>query len=204
MLRELKKIFKHLGFVIGLGIGLVLITLLIIHFYTGHSKKNVSIPSIEGLRIDEAIKILEDQEYKYVITDTVYRDGIDLMTIVDQIPEAGLSVKKGRTIYLVLNTDEIPKLPMPELAGRTSLKEAVQILKIKGLELGEVIERRDPSVVDPSSAPVLDQYLSGDTISVDPGTQIERHSKIDLVVGIMMDSGNEDFNQADSTATAVD
>jgi eukaryotic-like serine/threonine-protein kinase len=187
MLRKLKKLFKNLGFIGGLTVGLVLLTLLIIHFYTGHGKENVVIPVVEGLRIDKAIDVLEEQGFRYLITDTVYRDGVELMTIIDQIPEANFAVKKGRTIYLVLNTDAIPKVPMPALAGRTSLKEARQILKIKGLELGEIIERRDPSVVDPSSVPVLDQYIGGDTLSIEPGTQIERHSKIDLVIGIMME-----------------
>lgn len=165
-------------------IALVLLTLLTIYFYTGHGKENVSVPQIEGLRIDKAIELIESQGFKYEITDTVYRDGMPLMTIIDQNPEADFKVKKGRKLYLVLNTDAIPKVPMPDLAGRSSLKEAIQLLKIRGLELGRTIERPDGSVMDESSKPVLDQYLAGDTVTIAAGTQIERHTKIDLVVGV--------------------
>lgn len=210
MLSELKRLIKHFGLVIASAIGLVLLTMFIIHLYTGHGKENVVIPNIEGLRIDEAIKKLEEQGFTYEITDTVYRDGVELMTIIDQNPEADFAVKRGRTIYLVLNTDQIPKVPMPNLAGRTSLKEAIQMLKIKGLVLGKTIERPDPSVVDPNSKPVLDQRIAGDTISIKPGTQIQKHSKIDLVVGVMLKNFDEEsvegeeLDSDESSAEGID
>lgn len=188
MLKELQRIIKSFGFMALLFLGLVIITLVIIRVYTGHDKPNVKVPQIEGLRVDEAVKLLEKEGFAYEITDTVYRDGVELQTIIDQNPEADFEVKKGRKIYLVLNTDEIPKVPMPDLAGRTSLKEAIQMLKIKGLELGKTIEKPDASVMDPNSKPVLDQYLAGDTVRIQPGTQIERHSKIDLVIGVMIEN----------------
>lgn len=79
---------------------------------------------------------------------------------------------------------------MPDLAGKTSFQLAVKMLKSKGLELGERIERPDPSIQSAENEPVLEQRLSGQSEEIAPGTPVRMHSKIDLVVATM--PGKED------------
>lgn len=161
-------------------------TFLFIRIYTGHGKPNVLVPKVEGERIDKAVQLLEEGAFKYEITDTVYRDNLPLMSVVDQNPEPGFEVKHGRKIYLVVNSNEIPEVEMPALAGKTSYTQALRILKSKGLDLGRKITRPHESILDPDSEPVLAQMLAGDTIPIAPGRRIKRHTRIDLVVGVMV------------------
>ena len=178
-----------MGLVLGLLVGA---TLLIIHFYTGHGDPLVQVPQIEGMRIDKAVRTLEDGGFDYEITDTVYRDGVPLLAIIDQNPEAGFKVKQGRKVYLVLNSDVVPNVSMPDLAGKASYKQAIRILENRGLSVAEKIEKPIDEIKDPNSEPVIEQRFAGTDRVIDPGTSIQRHSKVDLVVGIMRDRDKEE------------
>jgi hypothetical protein len=171
-------------------VGLGVIFYLLLSAYTRHGQIPVEVPNVQELRIDKAIRLLEDHGLSYAVTDTVYREGIELMSIVSQNPESGMKVKKGRKIYLVINAEDLPMVEMPDLAGKTSFQLAVKMLKSKGLELGERIERPDPSIQSAENEPVLEQRLSGQSEEIAPGTPVRMHSKIDLVVATM--PGNED------------
>lgn len=164
-------------------------SLLFIHFYTKHGDPLVKVPQIEGMRIDKAVRVLEEGGFDYEITDTVYRDGIPLLAIIDQNPEADFEVKQGRKIYLVLNSDVVPNVEMPDLVGKTaSYNQAVRILQNRGLKVGKKIEKPIAEVKDPDSEPVLEQYYGGTETPVKPKTMIKRNSVIDLVVGKMIES----------------
>lgn len=182
----MNKLLKHILFMLLALIVLLSGTFIFIRIYTGHGDPNVLVPLVEGERIDKAVQILEEGNFKYEITDTVYRDQLPLMSVVDQNPEPGFEVKPGRKIYLVVNSNEIPEVEMPALAGKTSYTQAMRILKSKGLRLGRKITRPHASILDPDSEPVLAQMLAGDTIPIRAGTRIKRHTRIDLVVGVMI------------------
>lgn len=186
----LKTLSKHFLMMALILVGLGVIFYFLLSAYTRHNQIPVEVPNVEELRIDKAIRLLEDHGLSYAVTDTVYREGIELMSIVSQNPESGMKVKKGRRIYLVINAEDLPMVEMPDLAGKTSFQLAVKILKSKGLELGERIERPDPSIQSAENEPVLEQRLSGQSEEIAPGTPVRMHSKIDLVVATM--PGNED------------
>ena len=160
--------------------------LLFIHTYTKHSQELVKVPEIEGLRIDKAVRVLENGGFNYEITDTVFRDGVPLLSIIDQIPEAGFEVKSGRKVYLVLNAEQIPDVEMPDLAGKTSFTQAERILKNRGIRVGQKIERQLAGIMDAASEPVLEQRYPNSDKQIPSGTKIERNSTIDLVVGVMI------------------
>jgi beta-lactam-binding protein with PASTA domain len=186
----LKTLSKHFLMMALILVGLGVIFYLLLSAYTRHGQIPVEVPNVQELRIDKAIRLLEDHGLSYAVTDTVYREGIELMSIVSQNPESGMKVKKGRKIYLVINAEDLPMVEMPDLAGKTSFQLAVKMLKSKGLELGERIERPDPSIQSAENEPVLEQRLSGQSEEIAPGTPVRMHSKIDLVVATM--PGNED------------
>lgn len=189
MKQTITTLAKHFGLMLLALIGLGVAAFFLLNIFTKHNQAPVEVPNVQELRIDKAIQLLEDRGLNYEVTDTVYRDGIELNSIVGQNPEAGMKVKKGRRIYLVINSDDLPMVEMPELAGKTSFQLAVKMLKSKGLELGEKIEREDKSIMSKEDEPVLEQRRSGESNEIAPGTLIKMHSKIDLVVAVMIDAG---------------
>ena len=104
---------------------------------------------------------LEEGGFQYEITDTVFRDGLPLLSIVDQIPDSDFEVKSGRKIYLVLNADQVPDVEMPDLAGKTSFTQAERILKNRGILVGRKIEIQMAEIKDADSEPVLEQRFAG-------------------------------------------
>lgn len=182
------KTIKTLLF-IGLTTAVLIIAMFFfLNFYTHHDKALTEVPDLDGIRVDKALRILEDGGFQYVITDTIYRDGKPLLSIIDQNPSAGEEVKHGRIIYLKLNSKEVPDVEMPALAGKTSYKQAVRLLGNRGLDIGTKIKRPDPHIKDPDSEPVLEQRLHGDSTAISPGTKLKRHTRIDLVVGVMIEA----------------
>ncbi|MBI1305871.1 MAG: PASTA domain-containing protein [Bacteroidetes bacterium] len=187
------KILKTLLF-LGIVTAVLLIgTYFFLNFYTNHDDPLVQVPDIEGVRIDKALRMLEEEGFDYEVTDTMYRDGVPLLSVIDQNPVAGSEVKKGRKVYIVLNSKDVPNVEMPDLAGHTGFGQAVTILKSKGLDLGRKISMPLENIMDPDSEPVLEQRIHGDSTAVAPGKSIKRHTKIDLVVGryIERSSGND-------------
>lgn len=196
------KLLKTLLFIGLLTVALVGGTLIFIHYFTKHSEPLVKVPSVEELRIDKAIRVLEDGGFTYEISDTVFRDGIKLNSIVDQIPEAGFEVKKGRKVFLVLNASEVPDVEMPDLAGKASFSQALRILENRGLKLGKRIELPMSEIKDPDSEPVIEQRYAGKDQEIPKGTKIKRNSTVDLVVGVMIEEAfeveGEEFPQSDT------
>jgi len=185
------KLLKTLLFIGLLTVALVGGTLVFIHYYTKHNDALVQVPSVEELRIDKAIRVLEDGGFTYEISDTVFRDGVKLNSIVDQIPDAGFEVKKGRKVFLVVNASEVPDVEMPDLAGKASFSQALRILENRGLKLGKRIELQMSEIKDPDSKPVIEQRYAGKDEQIPKGTKIKRTSAVDLVVGVMIEEAVE-------------
>jgi len=185
------KLLKTLLFIGLLTVALVGGTLVFIHYYTKHNDALVQVPSVEELRIDKAIRVLEDGGFTYEISDTVFRDGVKLNSIVDQIPDAGFEVKKGRKVFLVVNASEVPDVEMPDLAGKASFSQALRILENRGLKLGKRIELQMSEIKDPDSKPVIEQRYAGKDEQIPKGTKIKRNSTVDLVVGVMIEEAVE-------------
>ena len=166
--------------------------------YTKHDDALVQIPNLEGIRASKALSVLDVLELQGMVSDTVYKDGAKKLAVINQNPVAGLDVKKGRKVYLVINTGDVPMVIVPDLAEKTSLQQATNILLRSHLKVGQVIKVVNSSVKTKNDEPVLAQYISGTTEELVPGTEIERNSEVDLVVGI-----TADYYLSDSTAVDI-
>ena len=133
-----------------------------------------------------------------MVSDTVYKDGAKKLAVINQNPIAGLDVKKGRKVYLVINTGDVPMVRVPDLAEKTSLQQATNILLRSHLKVGQIIKVVNSSVKTKHDEPVLAQYIAGTTEELVPGTEIERNSEVDLLVGI-----TADYYLSDSTAVDI-
>ncbi len=191
----MKRIFTHLTIMAALIVVLALGTLWYLSIYTNHNSELIVVQNLEGKIGRDAIKLLKDAGLQGVVIDTVYKDGVPKNTVINQNPVAGLSVKPGRKVYLVINTNKIPMVAVPDLAGKTSLLQARNMLLRRHLKVGKIIKQINASVKTKSDEPVLDQYEAGTTKTILPNTLIERNSYIDLVIGIPADY----YDIADST-----
>lgn len=191
----MKKIGIHLGIMAFIVAALAFGSLKYLDIYTKHDSELISVESLEGIAVEEALAKLDEVGLVGVVTDTVYKDGAKMLSVINQNPSAGLSVKPGRKVYLVINTNEVPMVVVPDLAQKTSLPQATNILLRRHLKVGKIIKKVDSSVKTKSDEPVLAQYKSGTTETLKPGTKVERNSYIDLVIGISVD-----YYASDSTA----
>lgn len=156
-----------------------------INIYT-RKGQNVSVPKVTGMDVKKAIEKLDDNELDYVIVDSVYDENLPKYFVTDQKPMSLNKVKKGRKIYLTVNSLDVPEVEMPEIAGKMSFEQAKKTLESKGLVLGEVTRQPDPSITSENDKPVFEQFYRGSRIQ--PGTKIRRKSKIDLLIGVMINN----------------
>lgn len=135
----------------------------------------LSVPDLTGISTDDAIEILRDKNLKFLITDSLYFDDKPKLSVLDQNPAPNSKVKEGRVIYLTINSDRPPGVPMPNLID-VSLRQAEAMLKAAGLKIGEISYKPDLA-----QNVVLEQLWKGSSIS--PDSKIPKGSSIDLVLG---------------------
>jgi beta-lactam-binding protein with PASTA domain len=194
MIKGIWLILKNIFFMLLVLVGIGLIAFFVINIYT-RKGQTVDVPKITGLNIEKAIEILEENDLEYIIADSVFDDKAPRHSVMDQTPAALNKVKRGRKIYLTVNSLDVPEVEMPDIAGKMSFEQAKKTLEGKGLSIGEITKQPDPSITSAADMPVFEQLYRGEPIA--PGTKIKRKSKIDLVVGVME-------NQTDSTQFFID
>lgn len=84
------------------------------------------LPDVQGVEAFEAFNILAKEDMNLNIQSHYFKD-YPLGTIVSQEPKGGMRVKRGRTVYLVVNVPEQILVKMPDLIGK-SYEEAVSII----------------------------------------------------------------------------
>jgi eukaryotic-like serine/threonine-protein kinase len=145
----------------------------LLKFMTNHGQ-SLPVPKVKGLVYDEAARLLDEKDLRYVVFDSVYVPKAKKGEVIDQNPTEGSKVKKNRIVYLTINARPVPIVQMPEFKD-LGLRELVSKLTAVGLEVGEITTRSDVSI-----NLVLGVSYKGKPIK--PGDKIEKGSKIDLVV----------------------
>lgn len=153
---------------------LLLATMYILRVYTNHGE-SFGVPDFEGMDMEQVSEKAAELDLLYEITDSLYLQEAEPGTVIDQMPVAGFSVKKGRTVFLTICASKPEQVPMPKLTD-ISYRQALNLMLASGLELGNVdfIPSEFPNLV-------LEQKANGKPIRV--GTMINKGSNIDLTVG---------------------
>lgn len=156
---------------------LVVVALLYLFFnslawLTNHGKQTV-VPSLEGKSMKEAVDILENKGFDVTI-DSTFQSYKHPLEVIFQEPAAGSVVKYGRTIFLTVNRQTPPSIPMPNLVG-ISFRNALLTMQSFRLSMGDTIYKPDLA-----TGSVLEQQFKGRVIA--PGTMVPIGSKIDLVI----------------------
>lgn len=114
--------------------GLVFGVLKWLDVYTRHGEA-VVVPDVKGMRVAAAQKIFSDKGLACTISDSTYVKTLPAGSILDYTPVAGQRVKKGRVIYLTINTLNVPLCDVPDVADNSSVREAQARLLAAGFKL---------------------------------------------------------------------
>lgn len=166
-------------------IGAILVVLFIainifLKVVTKHNHE-LAVPDFTNMPVDQAQLLANEAHLRLEITDSVYVKRMARGHISRQNPEPGSMVKKGRRILLTINSVTPQMVGMPDLVG-FSLRQAKTEIISKGLTVGKLIYQEDIATNN-----VLAQKVNGRDI--EPGTQIETDTPIDLVLGKNVSDG---------------
>lgn len=180
MLRDLLDFLKSRAFFISL------LTMIILFFgiiygvqayldhYTLHGER-ITVPDIKGGDYKEADKLLKEHELNGILKDSVHSGEAAPGEVLEQDPEAGEKVKKGRNIYITISTKEPEMVSVPSLKDR-SRRQAISILKTVGLKIEDFEFEKDVC-----TDCVLEQRYQGETVKA--GERIPKGSSLVLVLG---------------------
>ena len=87
-----------------------------LNVYTHHGA-STALPDFVGKSRTEAEAIADDQGFKLIFEKGAFDPKRPPGTVTRQHPKAGAGVKKNRSIYLTVLTDEAPMIKLPPLAG---------------------------------------------------------------------------------------
>ena len=105
--------------------------------YTHHGE-TVVVPDVKGMTTEEAAKMFRNRGLVAVISDTKYVKDKAAGIILELKTGAGEKVKEGRTVYLTVNTLDVPLRVIPDVADNSSLRQAQAKLLSAGFKLNEV------------------------------------------------------------------
>lgn len=145
-----------------------------LRYYTRHNV-TARVPDVQGQLFLEASDMLQKRDLFAMVIDSVYTEELPKGSVVDQDPDAGMEVKPGRKVYLVLNASQPKMIDMPKLVD-LSKRQAISVLDIIGLKVRELQYRADPCIDC-----VIAQLYKGKPIA--PETRIRRGESITLVLG---------------------
>ena len=100
--------------------------------YTRHGK-SVEIPNVKALELEVAKPLFEAVNLSYQIIDSTYNKTVRPGTIIETIPPVGSKVKRGRTVYIRLNSYSAGMISVPDVRD-VSQRQAMAMLKALGFE----------------------------------------------------------------------
>lgn len=159
--------------------------------YTQHGQ-SVVIPSVRGLNQYEAIKLLKAGGLEVEISDSIYQKTKPAGCIIEQNPEAGLSVKQGRVIYLTINSKSVPMTQLPDVGNNSSLRQATAKLLSSGFHLTQ------------------EEYISGDRDWVYEvklnGRKLATHESVPVgaILTLVVGNGMTESNMNDSLSNDIE
>lgn len=143
--------------------------------YTRHGE-SVTVPDLKGYPVSKLQMVLSNVDMTYEVTDSIYRNDVPRGVVVSQNPDANKAVKKGRTIFITVNSVLPEMVTMPDLVGK-SRRIALPLIEIAGLKLENLKYKPDESCTDC----VLGMEYEGKPIK--SGDRIRKGEKITLILG---------------------
>ncbi|MGA2407417.1 MAG: PASTA domain-containing protein [Bacteroidales bacterium] len=171
----LSKVFlKNLGISIIVVVGVVMMLLVWMNFYTRHGQAR-PVPDFSGLTMEQTAKLAKKSRLRYQVIDSIYSTIVPRGCVAEQNPKPGFKVKKWRNIVLTINAFHPEMVAMPNLIDLPK-RQAILLIESSGLEIGLLRYKPDLSI-----DVVIDQLYNGKKIA--EGDSLQKGSVIDLVLG---------------------
>jgi len=171
----LKRLLTQFSLVTGLILVILILVFQSLKHFTRHGQ-TLPVPDFNGMTLSQAQETAKQHHMRLEVSDSIFLPQKARGTIFKQIPQAGEKVKKNRRILLTMNSVLPRKIPAPSLVGY-SLRQAKAELAAQNFQLGRL-----NYVDDFATNTVLEQKYAGAILL--PGTPIDAHSVIDLVLGV--------------------
>ena len=171
-------IVRNLVLAVLMVVGLLLVAQLSLGLITRHNR-TVAVPDFTNMTVAEAEQLARDSHVGVKVADSVFIRRLGAGVIYRQDPKAGATVKRGRSIFLTINSIVPKKVVMPNLIGY-SLSEARAELNNRGLVLGKLNYTQDIATNN-----VLKQSVRGRTVRA--GDMVISGSEVDLTLGLSND-----------------
>ena len=168
-------ILRNLLLAAALVVGLLVVAQVGLSLITRHNQ-TVTVPDFTNMTVAEAQRIARDGHVGVKVTDSVFVRRLGAGIVYRQSPKAGATVKKGRSIFLTINSIVPRKVVMPNLIGY-SLNEARAELNNRGLSLGKLTYTQDIATNN-----VLRQTVRGRNVRA--GDLVISGSDVDLTLGL--------------------
>ena len=172
---QIKRFLIHLLLIFGVIVAIILLSQLWIKHFTRHGQSLV-VPDFTGMTLPEAKRAAAAHSLKLEALDSLFVPNRPRGRVFRQIPEGGEKVKKGRRILVTINSVLPLKVKAPSLVGY-SLRQAKAELVSQNFRLGTLYYEEDFATNN-----VLEQRYRGAPLI--PGSLIDAHSVIDLVLGV--------------------
>lgn len=170
-------VFKRLLlFGISLFVAQALFIIIIVFIVVKTGGESFVLPNVEGRELVEAFNILDKEDVNLSIR-AHYFSNYPLGTVVSQEPKAGVKIKRGRTVYLVLNLQEQATIKMPNVVG-LNYEEAMNIIN------RDVVSKKSTVNILPKVELTDDSYENDIVISQIPpaGEVVGSNTEIILTV----------------------
>ncbi len=143
--------------------------------YTQHGE-STTVPDLKGYPLNQISTVLANSDLQYEITDSIYSDEVGRGVVVMQNPDPNMHVKRGRTIFLTVNSTLPEMVMVPDLVGK-SRRIAIPLIEIAGLKLENLSYKPDDSCTDC----VLGIEYDGKPIK--PGEKLRKGQKVTIILG---------------------
>ena len=154
-------------------IGVLIVVIGIISGYIWYNKAyssgDITVPSIVGMKQDDAKQLLESKKLNFVVGGKEKSDKPE-GTVIECFPKSGTKVKANSDVRVIISTGS-DSLTVPNLVG-VDFATAKDIISNSGFTLGTVSYRHSDDVAE------------GDVISQDPtaDSKAQNGTKVNLVV----------------------
>ncbi len=144
--------------------------------YSTNQDQRIKVPDLSRLQLEKVDNELDELDLRYEILDSAnFNPDFPRYSVIEQVPAPGQFVKENRKIYLTLNPSGYRKIVVPDLIRKTR-RQAEPTLRSLGFEIGDVTYKPDIA-----KDAVLELRHDGEL--VEPGDELMKTSKIDLVLG---------------------
>ena len=103
--------------------------------YTHHGEEIV-VPDVKHKVFSDAEQLLSNKGLDIQVVDTGYVKTLPPDCVLDQMLAPGSKVKRGRVVYVVINSAHSPMLTLPDIIDNNSYREARANLIAMGFKVG--------------------------------------------------------------------